>query len=117
MTDMTTQLAAMFSALAEIPTRMAVLERVVTDLRAEVEVIKAVLPPVYKNIPEAAKIFGVSIPTMRRWVKSRKVPTVTIESTVRVDMSRLHGVDAADIARKAEEARKLPAPPSSLRSC
>jgi hypothetical protein len=117
MTDMTMQLAAMLTALAEIPARMAALERVVTDLRAEVEVIKAALPPVYKTIPEAARIFGVSIPTMRRWVKAGKVPTRAVESTVRVDMSRLHGVDAADIIRKAEEARKLPAARPAIRSC
>ena len=113
----TSALAATFAALAEIPARMAALERVVTDLRAELEVIKTALPPVHKSIPDAAKIFGVSIPTMRRWVKARKVPTVTIESTVRVDMSRLHGVDAADIARKADEAQRLPEAPSPLRSC
>jgi transposase len=96
---------------------MAAQERVVTDLKAEMETIKAALPPVYKTIPEAAKIFGVSIPTMRRWVKAGKVPTRTVESTVRVDMSRLRGVNAADIARMAEEARKSPAPRAAVRSC
>ena len=113
----TTPLAAMFLALAEIPVRMAAMERVVNDLKAEIATIKAALPPVYKDIPEAAKIFGVSIPTMRRWVKARKVPTVTVESTVRVDMSRLHGVDAEEIARKAAEARKLPVARAAVRSC
>jgi hypothetical protein len=54
---------------------------------------------------------------MRRWVKKRKVPTVTVENTVRVDMSRLHGVDAEEIARKAEEARRLPAARAAVRSC
>jgi hypothetical protein len=113
----TTNLAAIFAALAEIPARMAAMERVVNDLRADVEGIKAALPPAHKSISEAAKIFGVSIPTMRRWVKKRKVPTVTVENTVRVDMSRLHGVDADEIARKAEEARRLPAARAAVRSC
>jgi hypothetical protein len=113
----TTNLAAIFAALAEIPARMAAMERVVNDLRADVEGIKAALPPAHKSISEAAKIFGVSIPTMRRWVKKRKVPTVTVENTVRVDMSRLHGVDAEEIARKAEEARRLPAARAAVRSC
>lgn len=113
----TTTLAAMFVALAEIPVRFAALERVVNDLRTDMEVIKSALPPMFKTIPEAAKIFQVSIPTMRRWVKKRKVPTVTVENTVRVDMSRLHGVDAEEIARKAEEARKSPAARAAVRSC
>jgi hypothetical protein len=113
----TTNLAAIFAALAEIPARMAAMERVMNELRADMEGIKAALPPVHKSIPDAAKIFGVSIPTMRRWVKARKVPTVTVESTVRVDMSRLHGVDAEEIARKAAEARKLPAARAAVRSC
>jgi hypothetical protein len=113
----TTNLATIFAALAEIPARMAAMERVVNELRADMEAINAALPPVHKSIPDAAKIFGVSIPTMRRWVKARKVPTVTVESTVRVDMSRLHGVDADEIARKAEEARKSPAARAAVRSC
>jgi len=113
----TTNLAVIFAAIAEIPARMAAMERVVNDLRVDIEVIKAALPPVHRTIPEAAKIFGVSIPTMRRWVKARKVPTVTVESTVRVDVSRLRGVDAAEIARKAGEARKSPEARSASSSC
>lgn len=113
----TTSLAAVFAALAEIPGRFAALERVVNDLREDVEVIKSALPPLFKTIPEAAELFGVSIPTMRRWVKTGKVPTRTVENTVRVDVSRLRGVDAAEIARKAEEARKSPEARSASSSC
>lgn len=113
----TTSLAAVFAALAEIPARLAALERVANDLRADVEVMKSALPPLFKTIPEAAELFGVSIPTMRRWVKTGKVPTRTVENTVRVDVSRLRGVDAAEIARKAEEARKSPEARSASSSC
>jgi excisionase family DNA binding protein len=113
----TTALATMFAAVAEIPARVAALERVVTDLRTDMEAIKSALPPVFKTIPEAAKIFQVSVPTMRRWVNRGHVPTVKVGHTVRVDMSRLHGVDAAEIGRKAEEARKSSGAPSRLRSC
>lgn len=102
----TTTLAAMFGSLAEIPARFAALERVVTELRADVANIKSTLPPLLKTIPEAARTFQVSVPTMRRWVKRGVVPAVKVESTVRVDMSRLHGLDAEDIARRAEQARR-----------
>ena len=112
-----TGLAAMFAALAEIPARIAAMERVVNDLRSDVEGIKAALPPLFKTIPEAAKIFQVSVPTIRRWVKGGVVPTVTVENTVRIDFSRLHGVDAKKIARMAAEARRAPAARTPLRSC
>jgi hypothetical protein len=41
----------------------------------------------------------VSVPTMRRWVKTDAVPTVKVGSTVRVDLARLHGTDDRSIAR------------------
>jgi hypothetical protein len=47
---------------------------------------------------------------MRRWVKAGRVPTVKIGATVRVDMSRLHGVGHVEVARLAAAARGTAVP-------
>ncbi len=62
-------------------------------------------PPSLDQVPEAAAIFKVSVATMRRWVKTGHVSVVKLANTVRVDLPRVHGVDAADVARMAREAR------------
>jgi excisionase family DNA binding protein len=100
-------IAAVITAFAEIPVRVAGMERAVTELTAKVEALRAASPPLLVPIQEAATIFKVSVPTMRRWVKTGQVPVVRVANTVRVDLSRLHGVDAPDIARMAREARGL----------
>jgi len=56
---------------------------------------------------QAAAIFKVRVATVRRWVKTGHVPVVKVANTVRVDLSRVHGVDAADVARMAREIRGL----------
>ncbi len=62
------------------------------------------------SVPDAARAFQVSLPTMRRWVKAGRVPTVKIGATVRVDMSRLHGVGHVEVARLAAAARGTAVP-------
>jgi len=103
-------LAGLFDTLANIPARMAILERVVAENTAKLESIRAAMPPALATISEAAAVFKVSIPTMRRWVKRNAVPTLKIGNTLRVDLSKMHGVDGAEIARLAGEARR----PNSL---
>ena len=76
-----------------------------TELTAKVEALRAASPPLLVTVQEAAAICKVSVPTMRRWVKGGQVPVVKVASTVRVDLSRVRGVDAKDIARMAREAR------------
>ena len=56
---------------------------------------------------QVAAIFKVSVATMRRWVKTGHVPSMRRGRLVRVDMTRIRGVDADDIARMAREAREL----------
>ncbi len=97
-------LAGLFTALSEVPDRLAALERAEAENAAKLESVRVALPPVLATIPEAATAFKVSIPTMRRWVKRGDVPTVKVGNTVRVDLSRLHGKDAATIASQAAEA-------------
>jgi len=98
-------IAAMLTAFTEIPVRVAAMERAVTDLAAKIEALRAASPQLLLRLPEAAAIFKVSVVTMRRWVKTGHVPAVKVANTVRVDMTRVHGVDAADVARMAREAR------------
>jgi hypothetical protein len=105
-------MAALFGALVEIPARLAALERAEAESAAKLEGVRDALPPALATIPEAATAFKVSVPTMRRWVKRGEVPTLKIKNTVRVDLSRLRGVDATEIARRATAARK----PTALRS-
>ena len=105
-------LAALFGALADIPARLAALERAEAENGAKLDALQAALPPKHMTITEAAKLYEVSTKTMRRWVNGGAVPTLKIGRVIRVDVSRLRGVDAADIAKLAAEARK----PAALRS-
>ena len=98
-------LAAVFVAMADVPARLAAMERSVANTTDKLESLRAALPPALVTITEAATAFKVSIPTMRRWVKRGEVPTVKIGTTVRVDMSRLHGTDREDIAEKVAKLR------------
>jgi excisionase family DNA binding protein len=98
-------LAAFLGTLAEIPARLAALERAEAENAAKLEALSAALPPKHVTVSEAAQLLGVSIPTMRRWVRKRVVPTFKVGRVLRVDVSRLRGADAADIGRKATEAR------------
>ena len=72
-----------------------------TELPAKVEALRAASPPLLPRVPEAATIFKVSVATMRSWVKTGHVLAVKVASTVRVDLSQVHGVDAKDVARMA----------------
>jgi excisionase family DNA binding protein len=92
-------LATLLAALAEIPSRLAALERASDATRADLAAIRAALPPALLTLPEAAQAFKVSVQTMRRWVKAGAVPTVKVGKTVRVDVSRLHGTDDLAVAR------------------
>jgi excisionase family DNA binding protein len=94
-------MAAVLTAFSEMPVRMAAMERALTELSAKVEALRAASPPLLVPVTEAATIFRVSVPTVRRWVKSGRVPVVKVANTVRVDLSRVRGVDAEDIARTA----------------
>ena len=105
-------MAALFGALVEVPARLAALERAEAATLAKLDALQAALPPNHLTITEAAKLCQVSTKTMRRWVNSGAVPIFKVGRVIRVDVSRLRGVDAAGIAKLAAEARK----PAVLRS-
>jgi excisionase family DNA binding protein len=98
-------LANLFSAMADIPARLAALERVVEENTKKVATLQAALPPNLVTVTEAASTCKVSVSTMRRWVKRGEVPIISVGHTVRVDLSRLHGKDASAISILAVEAR------------
>ena len=99
-----TDLAAIFGALADIPARLAALERAEAENGAKLDALQAALPPKHLTITEAARTYGVSIPTMRRWVRRGVVPSLKVGKVIRVDVVKVRGLDAAEIARLAEEA-------------
>ena len=94
-------LAGLFAALGAIPERMAALERETAAMRNDVGAIREALPPRLVSPADAARCLAVSLPTMRRWIKTGKVPFLKVGATVRVDLSRLHGMDDAAVARLA----------------
>lgn len=98
--------AALFEALTATPARLDVLAREVERQGETLRRIEAALPPVLVPITEAAEALKVSVPTVRRWARSGKIPVVKIENTIRIDLSRIRGVDDLQAARLAREARK-----------
>jgi excisionase family DNA binding protein len=42
---------------------------------------REVLPLI--NVPEAAKLLGISVNTLRQWISQRKVPTIKLGKVVR----------------------------------
>lgn len=98
------KLSAALGALLEAPGRLAAMERRFDRLEGQLGAVAAALPPLLLPIPQAAAVFKVSVPTMRRWVRAGEVPTVRVGGTVRVDMSRIHGIDDLAVARAARGA-------------
>jgi excisionase family DNA binding protein len=94
-------IAAIIAAFSEMPVRMASMERALTELTAKVEALRAASPPLLVHVTEAASIFKVSVPTMRRWVKRGQVPVVKVANTVCVDLSQVQGISAENIDRMA----------------
>jgi len=86
-----TGIATLLAALTEIPVRMATMERTLTELAAKVEALRAASPPLLVTVQEAAAVCKVSVPTMRRWVKTGQVPVMKVANTLRVDLSRRAG--------------------------
>ena len=101
----TADLAALLGAMREAPGRLAALERQTAAVAAGLEAVRAALPPTFATVTEAANALKVSVPTMRRWVKAGRVPTLKVGNTVRVDLSRMKGLDASEVGRRAAALR------------
>ncbi len=74
-------------------------------LSAAVEALRALSPPLLLPIPDAAKLLGVSISTIRRQVRAGELPSRHIGRSVRIDIAKCHGITAAEVAEFARSAR------------
>lgn len=105
---MTTDLASGLAALLDVPSAVAALRSEVRALRSEVQALEARLPPSLLGIQDAASRIGVSVCTLRRWIKSRRVRAVRVGRTIRVDVGALLvAADESTIATLAGRARGL----------
>jgi excisionase family DNA binding protein len=99
------QLAVTLSALLDTPRVLADLRRQVADLTDAVRSMEKNLPSLLVSIDEAAKVLGYSSASVRRWAGAGAIPTLRLGRSWRVDLSKIRGMDPAEIARLAREAR------------
>jgi excisionase family DNA binding protein len=67
--------------------------------------IESRLAPILATVPEAARVLRVSPATVKRKIKTGELPTVMVGSQRRVDLAKLRGVDAEEIAQLAAAVR------------
>jgi hypothetical protein len=70
-----------------------------------VQALEPRLMPCLISLREYATIVGASVATAKRDAREGRIATVKIGRRVLVDMARLRGVDAADVARMSATAR------------
>jgi|SRR5579871_328766 len=99
------QLAATLSALLDAPRVLDDLRRQVADLTEAVRSMESRLPSLLVSADRAAKVWGCSPASVRRWAAAGVIPTVRLGRSLKVDLSKIRGMDADDIARLAREAR------------
>ena len=100
------ELAQRLAALLDLPARVSALEAQVTALTEAVEGLRRAVPGSFVPVPEAARILGVSLSTMRRRIRVGEVPVKRIGRSVRVDLGALRPPADADVARLADAARR-----------
>jgi excisionase family DNA binding protein len=94
------------TSLAEIVTAAILpLAEEVRGLKAEVAALRAVSPPRFGTVRDAARILLCSEQTVRRKVDLREIPSTRVGRSVRVDLTALRPTDPATVARLAVEAR------------
>ncbi len=71
------------------------------ELLERLERIEARLPPLLVRPTEAARMLDVSLATIKRGLKSGAIPSTLVGSQRRVDVAKLHGVGAEEIAALA----------------
>ncbi|MEP6653809.1 MAG: helix-turn-helix domain-containing protein [Myxococcales bacterium] len=70
------------AAIAELTGQIAV-------LTSAIESMKARLPPLLVSVQGAADHLGISVSTVRRMVRNRRLPHVRLGASIRVDLSRI----------------------------
>ena len=85
---------------------LAPLTNEIRDLRAEVAALRAVSPPRFGTVKDAAKILLCSEQTVRRKIDLGEIRSTRVGRAVRVDLSSLRPVDSEAVAMLAMEARR-----------
>ena len=76
---------------------IASLAEQVRQLTSTVKALEARIPAPLATPAEAARHLGVSIPTIRRWVKAERIAYVRRGRSIRIDLSRVRALDADEI--------------------
>jgi hypothetical protein len=105
LTHETDRLAATLAALLDTPRVLEDLRRQVADLTAAVRTLEAALPPMLVDAETAGKALGRSPSTIRSWASRGLIPSVRVGRSHRIDLTKLRGLDASEIARLARGAR------------
>lgn len=86
---------------AVLEAKLAPLRAEFGRLRVEIESLRRALPPVLVTLPEAARVLGLSLSTVRRRVKDGSLPVRSFGRGLRVDLAALHPPAEAEVTRLA----------------
>jgi excisionase family DNA binding protein len=90
-----------------IKSALAPLQAEVGRLTTEVETMRKALPPAFVTLPEAARVLGLSLSTVRRRVKDGKLPCCHVGRSVRVDLASLKPPTDDQVAGEALRLRTV----------
>jgi excisionase family DNA binding protein len=79
----------MVESIARIPESQEQILRELAAIRIEIETIRRSLPPTLVPLAEAAQRLGISRSTIRRMLATKRLRSVRIGETVRVDLSSI----------------------------
>ncbi len=96
----------MLAGVLGLPTEVAALRAEVAELHAVLMSLRQAMPPMLVPVTVAAERLGVSVPTVRRLVRSGRLPSVKVGSSVRVDLATLRAVDDEEVTQLAAHARR-----------
>jgi excisionase family DNA binding protein len=100
------QLGALLAAMADSPRLLGAVTQRLDELGAKIDAIARRLPPALASASEAARQLGVSVPTVRRRIRSGELPIVRLGGRVLVDLGAITAPSADEIAERAILARQ-----------
>ncbi len=102
----TAQLGILLAALADGPRLLGAVTQRLHGLRAQIDATARRLPPALASAAEAARQLGVSIPTVRRRIRSGELPVVRLGGRVLIALGAITASNADQIAVRAQLARR-----------